>query len=269
MHLFLTNHVDVVSLIISVIAIVWGRKAPTATYSFGYHRAEILGALMSIFMIWVMALFLLLEAIDRLKNPTEVDSRVMLIVAGLGVLINIILGFVLYDGHAHDHSGDHSHRLDDVEQHQGQHRHENLNVRAAFVHVLGDLMQSLGVLLAAAIIWWRPEWHIIDPICTFLFTIIVVGTTGYLVRDTMRVLMEAVPKGMDLDALRVDLEKTAGVRAVEDLHVWSIVPGKYAATCHLLADKESDPLGAVEAILAQRYGILHTTVQVKQAVQRL
>lgn len=256
------------SLVISVIAIVWGRRAPTKTFSFGYHRAEILGALMSIFMIWVMALFLLLEAVDRLRHPAEVDSKVMLIVAGLGVIINIILGFVLYDNHAHDHSGDHSHRLDDVEQHHGEHRHENLNVRAAFVHVLGDLLQSLGVLLAAAIIWWKPEWHIIDPVCTFFFTVIVVGTTGYLLRDTLRVLMEAVPKGMDLETLSSDLEAVEGVIAVQDLHVWSVVPGKYAATCHLTVESGSSPLEAVEAILNKRYGIIHTTVQVKPGASK-
>jgi len=152
------------------------------------------------------------------------------------------------------------------------HRHENLNVRAAFVHVMGDLIQSVGVLLAAALIWWKPEWQVADPICTFFFSILVVASTWMIVRDSIHVLMEGTPSWVNSSHLHQSLLQVPGVMAVHDLHIWSLSPGKAAATAHVVADDNvlADEgkatsyrnllLGCQQA--ACQYQIHHFTVQV-------
>jgi zinc transporter 2 len=145
-------------------------------------------------------------------------------------------------------------------------RHHNINVRAAFIHVLGDALQTIGVMIAAALIWHDPSWKIADPICTFMFSILVLFTTIRLVKQSVGVLMEGIPEGIDPKAVENSLFDVEGVREVHDLHIWSLSVGKPSLSVHLLA--EGDGKGVLERstkMLAREYNIHHTTIQVELA----
>ncbi|XP_013385051.1 zinc transporter 2-like [Lingula anatina] len=210
---------DLASFIISLFALFATTKAPTVRMTFGYHRAEVVGALVSVLLIWVATGVLLYLAVDRvMHNHYEIMGDDMIITAGCGVAFNMIMGLVLHSesfackfnisfGHGHSHGGGHghSHGGGHGHSHGGGHSHgdydghgqqkkskKNLVIRAAFIHILGDLIQSVGVLIAAYIIRYKPEYKIADPICTFIFSILVLFTTITVLRDAYYLIMEGM-----------------------------------------------------------------------------
>ncbi|GAQ87317.1 Zn2+ transporter [Klebsormidium nitens] len=145
-------------------------------------------------------------------------------------------------------------------------RKQNINLRGAFVHVVGDLVQSVGVMVAGAIIWARPDWRAVDLACTFLFSTLVVGTTVKMVRDIVEILMEATPHDVDADALEAALQKLDGVRGVHRLHVWALSVGKNALTCHVAAKQGADTrkvLREASELCSSIYKIDHVTIQIE------
>ncbi|XP_052812564.1 proton-coupled zinc antiporter SLC30A8-like [Mya arenaria] len=317
---------DLFSFLISLFAIYLSKKQATQNMSFGYHRAEVLGALMSVFVIWVVTAVLVYVAIERIvhEHYKEVKADEMLITAVLGVIFNVVMGVVLHSeiccrgggsrpsfGHGHSHGGgssnhshhhgnnhdtlQHSHQsssgyqpllaedgvgmpdslenepgtLEEAEPIEPTKPHpKNINVRAAFIHVVGDIIQSLGVLLAAIIIKLKPEdkYRLADPICTFLFSVLVLFTTITVLRDTLRIIMEGVPKDTNYYAIKSSLAKIHGVRAVHGLTVWCLTLEKNALAVHLSVDKGVDHQAvlaeATEAVHNQ-FNFLHTTIQVE------
>ncbi|XP_033696505.1 proton-coupled zinc antiporter SLC30A2 isoform X2 [Tursiops truncatus] len=202
---------DFASMLISLFSLWMSSRPATKTMNFGWHRAEILGALISVLSIWVVTGVLVYLAVERLiSGDYELEKETMLITSGCAVVVNIIMGLILHQsGHGHSHGHEHSH---DTSQQQ-----ENPSVRAAFIHVVGDFLQSLGVLVAAFILYFKPEYKFIDPICTFLFSILVLGTTLTILRDVILVLMEV---GSGRGRLRIRkrqlvLDKTAESTAAQ------------------------------------------------------
>ncbi|RIB08522.1 cation efflux family-domain-containing protein [Gigaspora rosea] len=198
---------DVVSFGISLLSIYLAQRPATRALSYGYHRAEILGALVSIFLIWLLTLYLCVEAYDRLKNPVQVDGKTMCIVATIGVFVNIENSEALLHEHGQT---EHEHGNGDKE--------ENVNIRAALLHVLGDFLSSLGVLISSIVIMFDESKVWVDPLCTFIFSALVMLTTYGVLRSSIRVLMEATPLHIDSSAVKNDLEKIKGVKSVHDLH---------------------------------------------------
>ena len=139
-------------------------------------------------------------------------------------------------------------------------QYENVNLRAALIHVIGDLIQSIGVIIAAIIIYFRPEWSIADPICTFLFSILVLFTTIPVVVDCIKVLMEGTPDEVDIEELYTDLASVKGVEAVHDLHVWSLSMGKLAMSSHIGSDTPLVTLKKATRLCRLKYQILHSTI---------
>ncbi|CAG8553903.1 2866_t:CDS:2 [Racocetra persica] len=232
---------DVVSFGISLLSIYLAQRPATRALSYGYHRAEILGALVSIFLIWLLTLYLCIEAYHRIQNPVQVDGKTMCIVAVIGVFVNIV---------------------------------DNVNVRAALLHVLGDFLSSLGVLISAIIIMFDPSKVWVDPICTFVFSALVMITTYGVFRSSIRVLMEATPLHIDSFAVRKDLEAIKGVESVHDLHIWDLTVGRTTLTAHIRLHKydpdvQAEPfvpneiLLLARRILKQKYGISHVTIQIE------
>uniref|UniRef100_A0A6A7FY60 Zinc transporter 2-like isoform X2 n=2 Tax=Hirondellea gigas TaxID=1518452 RepID=A0A6A7FY60_9CRUS len=321
---------DLTSFIVSLTAISLAMRPASRQMNFGYHRAEVLGALISVLMIWVITGVLVYAAAQRVMSMEfVVDGDTMIIVAALGVIMNIIQGIVLHSGgggHGHSHgglgsarlhsdsnasaitsSGDHQDQQPDnsstqvnvtVEpssdavttttntngtgprqnsaptnnnsssNHNHSHDHEdnNINIRAAFIHVIGDLLQSVGVLVAAYIIRYYPEYKIADPICTFLFSVLVMFTTVPIIRDLGRVLMEGVPLGVDYTAICAHLTALPGVRMVHSLHVWTLTIDKNACSVHLAVSSDCDPdsvLRGAQRVIRSRHHIYHTTIQVE------
>ncbi|VDM47414.1 unnamed protein product [Toxocara canis] len=218
---------DLLSFIISIFAIRVARSPANQRLSFGFHRAEVLGATVSIIIIWILTTILVMLGIQRIvNNDLDVDINTMIITASAGVVFNIIMGLVLKcSRHSHSYGIGHSHTTS-----------SNVNVRAAFIHVIGDFVQSIGVLVAAFVIKLT-GWKLADPICTFLFSIIVLITSVTVIRDIFFVLMEGTPSHVDYGELQSDLMRVDGVRTVHSLNVWSLNMDKTALAVHLAIGK--------------------------------
>lgn len=261
---------DFASFLISLLAIWFATRPSTSKLSFGWQRAEVMGAILSVLIIWVLTGVLVYKAVQRITNGEhKVNAEIMLITAACGVGVNIIMGLVLGHSHSHGHSHAHGHskrKISVSPSVKEQATDENVNVRAAFVHVIGDLFQSIGVLIAATIIWFKPNYSIADPICTFLFSVIVLITTITVLRDALLVLMEGTPQGVDLDEIKEKLCDIRGVRTVHDLHVWSLTVGITALSAHLAIGHEIDAqriLYEATTLVASHYNIKHSTIQIE------
>ena len=261
---------DLFGFAISIISITISKKVATNTMSFGFHRAEIIGALVSVTLIWGLTLWLLYEATVRIINPVQVDSIIMIIIAVIGFLFNVVMGIVLsWNGighvhimHNHKHDEEHEHEHDDDDEHEHK-KNKNVNLRAALIHVIGDALQNIGILIAGIIIYFFPSYNIMDPLCTYIFSIIVGFTTISILKDCISVLMEGVPMETDLNSIEKDLKSIDGVIDIHDLHVWCLSIGKISMSCHLSCKNPQKTLVVAHKLLKKKYKISHTTIQVE------
>ena len=285
---------DLLGFLISIISIYISRKVAKNNMSYGYHRAEIIGALVSIVLIWALTLWLLYEATLRIITPPLVDGFIMIIVSIIGFSFNVIMGIVLAKSgvaHSHglkkcdhDHDHDHEHEHDHDHDHEHEHEHEhnsdeeirlhtedenenknsNVNLRASFIHILGDALQNIGVFIAGIIIYFLPRYSIADPICTYIFSIIVGFTTINILKDCIFVLMEGSPVDIDIEELESDLREIKGVKEIHDLHVWSLSIGKTSLSCHICCDNPQKTLKKAKKMIQKKYKIDHITIQVEE-----
>jgi cobalt-zinc-cadmium efflux system protein len=209
--------------------------------TFGYHRVGILAALLNAFTLIVIVVVICWEAVQRIQHPEPVDPWIMFVAAALAVCVNLFIAFALR-GDAH-----------------------NLNVRAASLHVLGDVMASVGVIIAGALILIT-GWQIVDPILSIGIALLVALGAWRILHETVDILLEAAPRTIAVAQLAEDMGRIEGVQAVHDLHVWSIANGMNALSAHVLI--ENLPTGDSAVILQQltrmlnrSYHILHTTIQ--------
>uniref|UniRef100_A0A672RMS3 Proton-coupled zinc antiporter SLC30A8 n=1 Tax=Sinocyclocheilus grahami TaxID=75366 RepID=A0A672RMS3_SINGR len=285
--------VDLTSFIISLCSLWLSSRPATRTLNYGWHRAEILGALLSVFTIWLVTGVLVYLAVERLiDDDFTIEGTVMLITSGCAVLANIIMAFTLHQsdhghshgglsgghGHSHDHGKENSHSHSnanhcDVEENgSGKRQQANASVRAAFVHVIGDLLQSVSVLVSALIIFFKPEYKIADPICTFLFSLFVLGTTFTIMRDIIIVLMEGTPAGVNYNEVRERLLRVKGVKAVHNLHIWALTMNQAVLSAHVAIDDTVDPQAVLREMTQAcftTYSFHSVTIQLEhQADQR-
>jgi cobalt-zinc-cadmium efflux system protein len=236
---------DVSAIVLSMLALWFAARPADAKRSFGYYRLEILAALSNGLALIAISVVIAWEAIDRLRHPVEVAVVPMMWVAAGGLVANG-LGVLLLS-----HS-------------------QNLNVRGVFLHILGDLLASAGVLVAA-IVMWGTGWYRADPLISLgVSAIILFGSYG-LVREAVDVLLEAVPGHLDTAAIVEAMAAVPRVKAVHDLHVWTISTGMYALSAHVVVERavcaESDDiLREVKAVVARRFHIDHTTLQIESDV---
>ena len=284
---------DLLGFIISILSIFISRRVATTEMSFGFHRAEIIGALVSITLIWGLTIWLLYEATLRIIEVPPVDGFIMVLVAIIGFAFNLIMGIVLaYQGighvHLHSHGHDHEHKHEHKHDHKHDHEHkhefknedkdnhvhdenkekshgtnDNVNLRAALIHVIGDALQNVGVIIAGVIIFFYPNLSIADPICTYIFSIIVGFTTIRILKDCISVLMEGSPFDFDINQLESDLKGIDGVIDIHDLHVWSLSLGKVSLSCHISSKFPDETLPIAKKIVEKKYHIKHSTIQVE------
>ncbi|NXJ87688.1 ZNT4 protein, partial [Corythaixoides concolor] len=272
---------DLSGIILTLLALWLSAKSPTKRFTFGFHRLEVLSAIISVLLVYILMAFLLYEAVQRtIHMDYEINGDIMLITAAVGVAVNLIMGFLLnQSGHLHSHS--HSHPHSHVPQsnspntaHSSSHGHSSLAVRAAFVHALGDLVQSIGVLVAAYIIRFKPEYKIADPICTYVFSILVVLTTVRILCDTGVIILEGVPKHLNVDRIKEDLMKIEDVYSIEDLNVWSLTAGKTTAIVHLQlvpgsSSKWEEVQSKARQLLLNTFGMYKCSVQLQSYKQEM
>eukprot|EP00897_Mesotaenium_endlicherianum_P005012 jgi/Mesen1/4539/ME000232S03796 len=384
---------DVAGFAISLFALWMASWEATPRHTFGYHRMEILGALVSMQLIWAITGILVYEAITRILYTHEpVNGKVMFVTAAFGVAVNILMTLLLghshghsHGGHGHDHDHGHGHshshghgassgkkggvvngggggdahgcsandaghehkhdghghahahaggdaaaaaaahdkkraakastngilalgghgspgpsRGGDGHSGHGGHGHghgrsgsiggahsatthepaalqhqaaapeaskQNINLKGAYLHVIGDLIQSVGVMIGGAIIWVKPEWEIVDLICTLLFSVLVLFTTFNMLRDVMEVLMESTPREINAAELEQGLARLQDVVDVHELHIWAITLGKVVLACHVRIQPNGDTTEVLHQVLEyceKEYGITHATVQVER-----
>merc|ERR1740137_243218 len=176
--------------------------------------------------------------------------------------------------HGHSHGGGHghshnTHAEDGNESHAHAHAQEkeNINVKAAFIHVVGDFLQSLGVFTAALVIYFKPEWSIIDPICTFVFSVLVLATTISILRNTIGVLLEATPSGISHDIVKNTFLNVEGIKQVHNLRIWSLTTDKTALAAHLVIEKGLDAQQVLQDAtkkIRSKYELYEMTLQVEE-----
>lgn len=239
LHLF----TDVGALSLSLVVLKIAHWPKTLSMSYGYQRAEILGALASALSLWALCGVLIYEAIMRLITPEPVQGSIVFIIATIGLFANLMMMRIL-----HPSQGD------------------NINIRAAYLHVLGDLLGSAGVIIGGVVLWWT-KWYPIDPIITILFSLGIVYGSGKIIEESVSILMESTPPGIDLLKIEKDLLKISGVREVHDLHVWSVSHKKIALSAHIVAENTHGALSEAHRIIESKYGIQHMTFQVEDPQQ--
>jgi cobalt-zinc-cadmium efflux system protein len=232
---------DAAALALTLFAIRFARKAPTAERTFGFHRAEILAALVNGITLIAIALFIFMEAYDRLQQPPVVEGRLMLVVAAGGLVVNLAGLWLLRGSHAHD-----------------------LNVRGAWLHVFTDALGSVQAIAAGALILMY-GWHWVDPLASILIALLVVYSAWSLISQSVHVLMEGAPPHIPVADVRTALKNLDTVKDVHDLHIWSITSGFVALSAHIVVDdgaNEGAVLKSSERVLVERFGIRHTTIQI-------
>ncbi|XP_056428197.1 probable proton-coupled zinc antiporter SLC30A4 [Hyla sarda] len=262
---------DLSSIILTLLALWLSAKSPNKRFTFGFHRLEVLSAIISVLLVYVLTGFLLYEAVQRtIHMDYNINGDVMLITAAVGVAVNLLMGFLLNQaGHPHSHShGSPTNPAPSAHGHSHGNSHGSLAVRAAFVHALGDLAQSVGVLIAAYVIRFKPEYKIADPICTYIFSVLVLFTTVRLVRDTVLIILEGVPKHLNVDQIKDDLMKIEDVYSVEDINVWSLTTGKSTAIIRIQlspgsSSKWEEVQHKARQILLHTYGMYKCFIQMQ------
>ncbi|QHE53573.1 cation diffusion facilitator family transporter [Pontibacillus sp. HMF3514] len=236
---------DSVSLGVGLLAFVVGEKAANYSKTYGYKRFEILAALFNGVTLVLIAFYIFYEAYKRFVNPPEVASTGMLIIAILGMIMNIVVAWILLRG--------------DTE--------ENLNLRAAFLHVLGDLLGSIGAVVAALLIMYL-GWGWADPLASVIVAFLIMISGGRVVRESIHVLMEGTPKNIDVDEIIETIQSIPEIKSIHDLHIWCITSGKNALSCHAVVqnglsfDESQSLLRTIEHDL-QHKEIGHVTIQLE------
>ncbi|XP_026922970.1 probable proton-coupled zinc antiporter SLC30A4 isoform X1 [Acinonyx jubatus] len=267
---------DLSAIILTLLALWLSSKSPTKRFTFGFHRLEVLSAMISVLLVYILMGFLLYEAVQRtIHMKYEINGDIMLITAAVGVAVNVIMGFLLNQSGHHAHS----HSLPSNSPTAGsgcRHNHgqDSLAVRAAFVHALGDLVQSVGVLIAAYIIRFKPEYKIADPICTYVFSLLVAFTTFRIIWDTIVIILEGVPSHLNVDYIKEALMKIEDVYSVEDLNIWSLTSGKPTAIVHIQlipgsSSKWEEVQSKAKHVLLNTFGMYKCTIQLQSYRQEV
>lgn len=233
---------DIAALALSLFAFRIARRPATVSSTYGYHRAEILAALFNGLTLWLIVGVIFTAAYNRFLDPPAVKSSGMMIVASLGLLVNLVAGAVLYGSH-----------------------HHNLNLRGAFLHVVSDALGSVGAI-AAGLIMLLTGWYVADPLISILIGLLILHSSWSLVRESLSVLMQSVPKGIRLEDVQQALEEVEGVSKVHDLHVWAVTSDIYTLSAHAVVENGGDfhqVLNGIEDTLKERFNIEHTTIQLE------
>ena len=233
---------DIGALALSLFAFRVAKRPATHHSTYGYHRVEILAALFNGLTLWLIVGVIFTSAYYRLANPPAVESFGMIVVAVLGLLVNIAAAAILHSGH-----------------------HHNLNMRGAFLHVMSDAIGSVGAI-AAGVIMLATGWYLADPLISMFIGALILYSSWSLIKDSLSVLMQSVPKGIRLDEVRQTIEAVDGVHKVHDLHVWAVTSDIYTLSAHAVVENGGDfhqVLNGIEDTLKERFNIEHTTIQLE------
>ena len=238
----LHNFSDTSSLGIAYVARRLSHKEANPRKTFGYKRAEIIGAFVNLITLVLIAIYLMVEAVGRFLDPQPIDGTVMLVVASIGLLANVVTALLLWRDARH-----------------------SLNMRSAFLHILSDAVSSVGVVLGGILII-RFGIYIVDPILTLAIALYILFQSYQMLRETIDILMEGTPPGIDLDRILEEVETLDRVLDIHHLHVWQLDEHNTALEAHVVIDKRDleqmeEIKRAIKALLAERFAIAHSTLE--------
>jgi cobalt-zinc-cadmium efflux system protein len=243
---------DIAALFLALLTLWISTRPASGGKTYGYLRAEILGALANGLFLWLLVIFIWFEAVQRLHNPQPVAGLTVIAIATAGLGVN---GFSAWMTHA---AG------------TAEAGRPGMAVRAVFVHVLSDLIGTFGVMLAGALVYFF-QWHQADALISVLIGALVLYSSWGLVREGVDILMESVPAHIDLEELRRDLLAIADTEEVHDLHVWCLASRQFALSAHAVVAREADQdrvLSEMSAMLERKFNIRHMTVQLERDSRR-
>jgi cobalt-zinc-cadmium efflux system protein len=236
------NFTDALALGLAWFAFYLQGKPPSETKTFGYHRAGVLSAFVNALALVVLALWIFYESYERFQAPRVVNQNIMLVVAGAGLVVNVIVMWALHAESRHD-----------------------INIRGAFMHMLGDALSSVGIIIGSiAIALTGALW--IDPLLSVVIGVLILWSGWDIIIESMHILLEGLPRGMKRDEVCCALRTIEGVIDVHDVHIWSLSSNSHALSCHAVIEdippSASDRiLHRMNALLADRFSIRHTTIQ--------
>jgi len=233
---------DIGALSLSLFAFRMARRPATVQSTYGFHRFEILAALFNGLTLWLIVGIIFAAAYSRLSYPPEVQSQGMTVVAVLGLVVNLVAAMILHHGHRH-----------------------NLNLRGAFLHVVSDAIGSVGAIVAGALMM-TTGWYLADPLISIFIGVLILFSSWSLVKESLSVLMQTVPKGIRLEDVRRTIESVDGVSAVHDLHIWAVTSDIFTLSAHAVVSNGGDfheVLNGIEDTLKLQYNIEHITIQLE------
>jgi cobalt-zinc-cadmium efflux system protein len=237
-HVFM----DAFALGLSYLAIRAAKLPADDKHTYGYHRMQVLAALTNGATLLLIAFEIMRQAWDRFQNPEAVQAGPMLVIAIIGLIVNLIVAFTL-----------------------SKHDHDDLNTRAAFLHVLGDALASVGVI-AVGVILLFVNWTWLDPLVSVLIGALILFSSGRVLKESVHILAEGMPEGMTATTIAEIMLKVPGVSQVHDLHVWTVAPGYIAMSAHVTVDDQplsqtTEVLSTLKETLHESFEIQHTTIQ--------
>ncbi|MCK6600966.1 MAG: cation diffusion facilitator family transporter [Bacteroidetes bacterium] len=235
---------DLGALILSFSGIRWTLKKPTPVSTFGYKRAEILVGFTNGILLFLLSVYISVEAVSRFFQPEAVNASVLIWVSLFGLTANLVSAFLLF-----------------------RHSHENLNIRGAFLHVVGDALGSIGAILAGIIIFYT-GWYPADAVISVIISLIIIFSAYRLIRETAHILMEAAPASLAYHEVQASLVEIPGVTGLHDLHIWTLSSGSHNLSCHLILTEDAlqdSVLRQAHDIIRQKFKIAHATFQTEKA----
>lgn len=235
---------DCISLALSLVALWFATRPPSARKTYGYYRFEILAALFNGIILFIIAGVIVWEAIQRFFAPPEVQGNMMMAIAAIGLIANLLSAWILL--------------------HKGNVK-ENLNLKSAYLHVLGDALGSLGAIIAGLMITLF-SFYVADPIISIIVALIILKNAWGVVTHSVHILMEGTPITVDREKVEQKLKQIPGVINVHDLHIWTITSGLDSLSCHLLVDKDKNQQQILKSaidVIEKHFAIQHTTIQIE------
>lgn len=233
---------DVAALLIAMLGIRIGNMNAGPQHTYGYYRAEIFAALLNGIFLVLVAVWIVYEGYQRLVSPPEVRGGLMLLVAAGGLVVNLAGIALLHEARA-----------------------SSLNIRAAFAHIVGDLLGSLGAVLAGGLILWK-GWRLADPLISFFIAALIIFSSWKILQEAINVFMEGPPAHINVASVSKAIQEITGVLSMHDLHIWTITSGKEALSAHVVRDEDVSPkliLQSLQTVLEERFAISHLTIQIE------
>jgi cobalt-zinc-cadmium efflux system protein len=236
--------IDNIALILSFFAMKFSTMPANSKKTFGFYRLEILAALVNGVTLVLISFYIIYEAYLRILHPQPVHGSLMLTIAVIGLIANVIGAAVLM-----------------------KHRHANLNIRGAFLHIVGDAAVSVGVIIGGIIIV-NTGWYLIDPILSILISCVIIYGSWHLLTESVNILLESAPAHIDVDVVAADIAKIKGVREAYHIHLWTITSGVYALSAHVLIEDQPvsgsrELINEIRSLLSHKFNVLHSTIQLE------